>query len=658
MGAQARRASRLRAQERAAAERQRQAAAEQLAYDREHGEGAWQAKRDEEARQRAAYNRKRYEAKHGRSPATTEGAATDEPCETCPLRDRNPCDVDELTVEASTSDKTRKLTTDRRKVHDDVDDVPWSGIRELLEKYDLVIEMIADPNPALLKVKRGGQSQAWKPAKIKGDAKYHGLKCVEHAHAVLEMRAQGGAGGSAKKGDALQKSPGAATLSVPPAEYFATFLPHLDDATADNSPLDQVMSIFQIVSALWDYVVPKKVEIWALACGIRAREDRTPANKLLMGLVRLHRNSKFSVAVSIPAGSSWTRSYSGNLVEETDDTHDEDAFVNPFRGGKWEGSHSVLGAERTKLADGQIDNISYDRLRDQVFKGASSITITVTHNNQKVELVKALENILKFLEALYQSINRISELFQMVPQLGFKFTFNVSFLAGGFIIEWFPVYEDAALANGRYLPVETRVRGEVKMDVVKASISVSFGFDTGGRKRRSKRDASRAPAGKKKRHREELARLYVKIEGTISADAGINTTFTNESPGDAGGSKADNHKSIRVTSNATFTFTASGYASVLGKTLGEIEAKITTGIGLCDYDMPVLDAGTKMEKLNKGGELVYWDHQGLSFDLRAKLMLERTTFKFTVRLSWLWDWESDPYEICGSRELYSFGPDT
>ena len=86
---------------------------------------------------------------------------------------------------------------------------------------------------------------------------------------------------------------------------------------------------------------------------------------------------------------------------------------------------------------------------------------------------KILDGIVKAVEAITKGV----ETLQKMPQLGWKFSLELSLLAGTLALEWQPRYLKGPLANGRYYPVGLRANGKIAMEVVALSATISFGVE-------------------------------------------------------------------------------------------------------------------------------------------------------------------------------------
>jgi len=103
----------------------------------------------------------------------------------------------------------------------------------------------------------------------------------------------------------------------------------------------------------------------------------------------------------------------------------------------------------------------------------------------------------KSIEDLANLINDAKRFFNKLPQVGWKFDFEISVFAGSVLLEWGPNIVEAPLANERYYPVEFKFKGKISMEVFNLKLTVSFGVDA-------------QAVG---------SRLVLKIEGTITLKA-------------------------------------------------------------------------------------------------------------------------------------------
>jgi hypothetical protein len=565
----------------------------------------------------------------------TEGASTSEPTLICQMKPDNPCDVDKLMLEVTgvkvdTTDlMPRKLEiTTAHSRRERVKDVADLEVRRMLRQdYDLLIDVIADVNAA--NFPRRIQ------AEIKGRAYYHGRNCSTQSHAELELKPAGKAPEIAPKTEITLVQPGATMLEMPPTKFFAK--PNfMDGPNTQGNPFDQVDDIFGIITMLWNIKAYRTIELVARSCGRRAKEDSRAANLNLRAAVRVFRRSKITVGLAIPALGSFTRSRERNITkQETANTsslsgggnlyknetrqvdHDDGrmSVVGERRLGGTSTQHVLEGAndgdkfttsgfsERTGSGSTSMGLITREDVEEKL-KRAAGFEVVITHNGSKVKGLDAVEKLTEQIEKLGTALTDIKELFNSAPQIGWKFTFDVSVFSGSIVMEWFPKYVPGAKANGRYLAVDWKLQGTIQIEIFNISVGVSFGIDW-----------TAAGTG-----------IVAKIAGDLSGFAKIKAKIALD--------LFKPHQRITVLTGGKASLKVVGYVSAFGKTLADAELKGEGGI----------------EMIN--GKLdIHWDKR--TCDLTGRLESKPILITGYVR-GWLWDTELKPYQVMERKVLKEF----
>ena len=541
-------------------------------------------------------------------PSTNAGASVSEPVQQCPLKPQTPCDVDKLTIVVTGKDGkgsvTRKLSTTKRRHSERVRDVRSRPIRRLLRTYDLIIDIIADPDVST------APSTA---AVIEGSAQFHGRSCALQLHPMLALRPLGLAPELAGNSELVTIEPGAARVTVPKTEVYAlqSFIDR-NTSHSKDSAFDTATDLFAIIVALWDATKDKAVELRAYSCGVRAREDRKAANQTLLALARIHRDSKWSIGVKIPPLGSFkaerkemrvgregirevttSREVSAGMgYYQTSDTHEtsgEGLLANETRSGRFQRGSDVSAIEvsrtvedgsptrtiTSKSSRGNTVSVSSSEghVTAEVIKErlrrAHGFEIVITHNGTEVAALEAIKRVKEQIEKITKALTDIDALFDKVPQVGWKFGFEVSVLTGTILLEWWPEYVNKVLANGRYYPVQNRLQGKISMTIVDVEMSLSFGVD-----------ARALDSG-----------LVVKIAGSINLaatiDADISLTLLKP------------RQTVDVSASADAKISVVGFVSLLGKTVADAVLTAHAGLELAGQ----LEIDMSRRKLDLHGRL-------------------------------------------------------
>jgi hypothetical protein len=264
-------------------------------------------------------------------------------------------------------------------------------------------------------------------------------------------------------------------------------------------------------------------------------------------------------------------------------------------------------SERTHHGDvtssRQMGVITREDVKEKLAR-AHGFEVVLTHNGTEVKLLDAIERLGKLIEEIGKALTDIKNIFNSAPQLGWKFTFDVSVFSGTIVVEWFPEYVPGVQANGRYMAVDWKLQGTISIEVFNISVSASFGID-----------ARAAGSG-----------IVVKIEGTLNGSAGVEAEINLNL------FKA--RQQIDVKSEANAELKIIGHASIFGKTIADAELKGSGGIELVDGKLDIR-----------------WDKR--TCDLTGSLESKPVIITGYIR-GWIWDTELDPIEVMERKKLYAF----
>ncbi|UQA62015.1 hypothetical protein [Polyangium aurulentum] len=513
----------------------------------------------------------------------------------CPLKAQKPCDVQKLIVTATVLGdevQVRKLETTKRLRNTPVPGFTDKSVLELLGTYDLVIDTIAsypsreDPHPK-------------DQVKLEARADFHGRQCAHQQHPVMVLvpkteARELPAGGIVKKGQALG-----------PHQFFA------NSAGFDLGAPSGIAVIFDIVRSFWPLARPKKLEIRADACGIRAAGAAGPPVKYLAAVVRIFRKDTYAVGLKMPPLGKLTHERSGLITGVTErsrstsmtggfghyqrtDSHKvsgEGALANyEASGSRWKGkkgeqhshSRSVENGSVTRTAKSEysdregyefqdVDGTQTAKMLEQLRK-AQGFSFFIKRNDREFgkdiapgEKKSLKQRIEDGVEAARKMVVGLRDLFMALPQLGFKFTFSVSLLEGSFAIEWGPNLAEDIRANGRYYPVDFKAVGKIAMDVVNISLDASFGVE-----------AKRLGTG-----------IVAKVGGTVGLKCSVEATISVD--------KRKPKMEIGLKPEAKCTLYATGEASVVGWSLINAHLTATAAIVMPDGKLEVsIKTGVKV----------------------------------------------------------------
>ncbi len=236
------------------------------------------------------------------------------------------------------------------------------------------------------------------------------------------------------------------------------------------------------------------------------------------------------------------------------------------------------------------------------------IDLAITYNGATVETVAEAKKLWERIQEISKVITGIRDLFNKLPQLGWKFGFDISLFAGSFTFEAATKYVDGAKADGRYLATEYEFKGSIDLTILDVSVSLSFGIDV-----------SALDSG-----------LVAKIEGKVGVKASISKDIDMNffSP----------KQEIKAKASATGKLAAIGSVTLLGKTLADAELSVSTALELDDATLTI--------ELAKPPRC----------DFKGKLKMKPIELSGFIRVPWWFDTKIDPpIKITdGVDPLYTF----
>jgi hypothetical protein len=240
---------------------------------------------------------------------------------------------------------------------------------------------------------------------------------------------------------------------------------------------------------------------------------------------------------------------------------------------KFEEQHSKSGGRTMTDQDGVV---TVDEIKDRLERetGFDLILAIDEHEIEGEELKEGIKKIREGIEHLSETIKDIRKLFDMVPQIGWKFSFDVAVMAGSILVECVPEYVDGPRANGRYLAVQHKFHGKIEVKVFDITIECSFGVD-----------AHAVGTG-----------LTLKVQGTL----GVKAEIKKEINLDFWKPKQE----FEIEGKSKLEFAVVGYVDVFGKTLADGKFGVTTGL---DFKHGKLEADLAERKFHLEGTLATRD---------------------------------------------------
>lgn len=569
------------------------------------------------------------------APATTSGAATNKPTQECPRNAKHPCDVNKLMIQVTgkgkEDEKVFKLDTTKVRRTEPVTDVKDHTALTLLKTYDLLIDVIANP--------QSGSNHKAKPAKIEGRAYYTSPDCETQSHSLLTLNPLG------TRDQVIIKKIGGQEIEMAEHTFFARDS-YIDHADKRKQVFDNAFSVFGIVKSFIESIFGflAEVDLRADACGKRARGDGGNLNQMLLARTRIFRSSKWAIGIKIPPLGSFKAEKEKTLdvhgistdkssreatagfnaySNKTTSTSSGEGVLGTYKhtqerqlGGNVDsyesarkvkdGSVTTSFEEKHSKSDGRsMENtdgeITVDEIKERLHR-ESGFELVISIDDHEVEVGEGIKKIKELIEKISETIKDVRKLFDKVPQVGWKFTFEVSVFAGTLALECTPEYVEGVKANGRYYAVQHKFNGNIEMEIFSVTLSVSFGVE-----------AKALDSG-----------LVLKVEGKISLKCKISREINLDffSP----------KQEFEVEASATAKLAVVGYVSLLGHTMADAELSVSSGLefkGKFEVEIPTR-----------------------KFDLHGKLKTKKILLTGWIRSDWWFDKKIDPpKELLPEREL-------
>ncbi len=573
---------------------------------------------------------------------TTKQAPVNSSTHECPEKAKHPCDVQKLelkTVVVLYETTTCVLKTTKRLRGSPTPGIKEEEIVKLLDTYDLVQDTIAsypcreEPHPR-------------EEIEVDAKADFTGRNCMVNAHPLMIVKAS--------EVREQELPPGGLSIkgtSFGPKKFYANRA-GFDGGVGGSG----ILVLFEIVRSIWPLYKPKTIEIRADSCGVRPKDAGGAPNTDLLALIRIYRNDTWAVGIKIPplgqlkyAHDSTYHPGSGDWERKT-----EKSSSSGFGHNSTTDERSSSGVSGTSLLDNSEHvHGSYSGnsgMRTSTSSEVENGTRTTTATRQRVgetgskmtkedghaklskieeelkhgkgfeffikrndrdwtkeiggEKADLAEKIIKRIITVAEAISDIREFFKKLPQVGWKFDFELSLLEGSMAFEWGPSLKDKPLLD-RYWPVEMEFALAFEIELIKLELKLSFGV--------------------------KAKALGTGIEATISGSIGI---------------------SIPIKTEITLSFTKPKVEVFLRPELfGRLDAVASATLA----GWSILDArvSVKAALIMPDGKLEVKAHDGIH--LKGTLRLEPTMLTGYIKGPIGRPKEMDPIKLIDEKEVYKFG---
>lgn len=350
------------------------------------------------------------------------GAST----QSCPLKEniKQPCDVGNLElIFVDSGGKTHKSVTkdnrSNRKKKIEPADFPLQDDQKYLNvaNFDTVLEVIAPVivSDATEKKKATFTSRVTEPIGT----------CPKLYHPKISMRISG-----PEHNDGLQNSQSWSNQSIMPFEVYGKSM-SVDNRTSRIRLLDTLF-FFE------NSHKPKHIkDIFVSAEGCGVRDDGTEPNIMLKGLIRVYREDKYQLDISIPSVISKGASFKKEVNAKGEVTKTQATWAGKTTNVEVYGKNGDLKG-LAEIDEGHFTSKT-DKINDKnEFSSKTKLKefAKLTRNGRDLGALDTINKIMEVRKLIINGFNFIDELKNAVPQVGFGWSTKLDVLSGTVGGEW------------------------------------------------------------------------------------------------------------------------------------------------------------------------------------------------------------------------------
>ncbi|WP_026375736.1 hypothetical protein [Aestuariibacter salexigens] len=386
--------------------------------------------------------------------------------QSCPLKENKviPCDVGnlELIVVDSNGTEHKAVTTEPRTHRDkplQPKDLPYLKNQKYLNVglYDAVLEVLAPPLRT--------DATEVKKATVAANVSVPIGTCPKSEHPKIVMRNP-----NYDTNDGLKSKSTYVMQSVVPMDIYGKSMPV--DKHVAKLHLRDTLYFFE------DSRKPKHIKdivVEAEGCGVR--DDGKKPNKKLIGLIRVYREDKYVLEISIPSVVSKESSY----TEERGIGGAKKVTEAKWSGGPTQVTSYENGAVKeyaevdagyftteTETLDGKTNEITKSSELSEFAK--------LTRNGIELPGLDTINKIIATRKSIVKGFSFIDDLRKAVPQVGFGWSFKLDVLAGTIGGEW-GIEAGSNHDTAEYKWVEPYGQINLAMSLVKLEFATFFGVE-------------------------------------------------------------------------------------------------------------------------------------------------------------------------------------
>lgn len=396
------------------------------------------------------------------SSRTTAGSTI----QTCPTEQnvKQPCDINRLElIFIDASGKVHKAIANEprhlRKTPRQLNDLPHLENQKYQQviHYDAILEVLA---PALM-----ADSTERKPARISAIANGLG-RCPDNMHPKITMNNP-----RFDEHDELKAS--RTWILQTPTPMIVYGKPMSVDNPVGRFYLRDVLYMFEDAHSQ-SYI--KDIVVQADGCGVR--DDGKKPNIKLKGLIRVFREDKYVLELTLPsvydktASNKTELSINGNkqITEKkwSNDTSSSVTYSKDARMNNYSESKESYLFKTTQTISDQTNAITDTIKINEVIK--------LSRNGRQLNGLDTVNNIIKTRKSIVAGFNFFNELKDAVPQLGFGFSLKLDVLSGTIAGEW-GLGMGSRHSTTEYQWVDVFGQINLALTLVKFEFAASFGVE-------------------------------------------------------------------------------------------------------------------------------------------------------------------------------------
>jgi hypothetical protein len=220
----------------------------------------------------------------------------------------------------------------------------------------------------------------------------------------------------------------------------------------------------------------KEVEVTVKGCAVR--HDGKQPNEAYLGLLRIYRNDEYALKFSMP--SRYKKSKGGDTYKALDGGVSSESRSS----ASWRSQSSksykdgALDKEKTTTAGvfSKRETVKEEGEKDKIARSANEKGLTLSRSGHELDFTKKFNDIVKFIDTVYDTIDFAKELKDSIPKAGISGDISIEFISGSVEAKW--GYGNSDWDEDEYKWLVPKFTGTVSLTIFKASGEVKAGIET------------------------------------------------------------------------------------------------------------------------------------------------------------------------------------